>query len=48
MGDAIGQRPPAPAGDRRRDSRKGEGARGRAGAEGVAPQSALSQEEPIC
>eukprot|EP01049_Picozoa_sp_SAG25_P000732 SAG25_NODE_26_length_21086_cov_21.643065_21_plen_115_part_00 len=45
---AVGQRPAAPAGDRRRGGRKGGGARGRAGAEGVALQSALSQEEPIC
>jgi hypothetical protein len=37
MGDAVGQRPPAPAGDRRKGGRKGGGARGRAGAEGGGP-----------
>jgi hypothetical protein len=45
---AVGQRPAALAGDLRGGGRKGGGARGRAGAEGVALQSALSQEEPIC
>jgi hypothetical protein len=40
----VGQRPAALAGDLRGGGRKGGGARGRAGAEGVAPQSALSHE----